>query len=273
MHFGEWEGSVMCLYDYHCENLRQIENAIGLISRELKDSISKEDENEVKSYTRLLTYLLSCWTEVRLYKIIEETHNNRFTDAQKKKILKTGNRENNLENKWKNTISIAMCQAFNIPETTDQTLIKQHLENDEINHERYNNIIECLNDELSMSILLRNKVAHGQWVHALNNGNTAINEDTTNEMHNINIVEIQLQHKMYESLANIINDLVVSPPTFERDFNKNYSTLMSNKNNFHKRDYETYKIDMIKKFERGRKRRSINLNRKYKKKSYKPLNS
>lgn len=246
----------MSLYYYHCENLRQIENGIDLVSRKLKDSISQEHENEVKSYTRLLTYLLSCWTEVRLYKIVEETYNGSFTDAQKSRIFKENN---TLENKWEDTISIAMCQAFNIPETTKKSTIKRHLNNDPTNKKRYTNIMDCLNNELSTSIGLRNKIAHGQWVYALNRPNTAINEKITADINNINIVKIQLQHKMYKSLADIIHDLVVSPTTFERDFNKNYKALVSNRDNFHKRDYESYKTKMVEMYEKGKAKRLLNL--------------
>lgn len=252
----------MSLYYYHCENLRQIENGINLVSRNLKDSLSKKYENEVNSYTRLLTYLLSCWTEVRLYKIVEETYSGSttgpFTDSQKSKIL---DKRKTLEGKWKDAISIAMCQAFDIPETIRQDTIKQHLNSDLTNRKRYINIMDCLNNELSISIQLRNKIAHGQWVYALNSHNSAINENLTTNLHDINIVKIQLQHKMYKSLANIIHDLVVSPATFERDFEKNYKALVSNRDNFHKRDYESYKTNMVKMYEQGKEKRIANFRR------------
>lgn len=248
----------MSLYQYHCENLRQIESGFDSTVRILRDSISKNKENDIVSFTRMLTYLLSCWTEVRLHKIIEETHSSSFTETQKRKILKTGASLNSVEVKWKYTINIAVCKAFNFSETTDRSAIESYLNTDLINRTRYINIMGCLENDLRSSITLRNKVAHGQWVHALNRDNTAKNTDITNEMNDMNIVTLQLKQKMYESLANIINDLVVSPTTFQRDYDRNYSALIANQRNYHQRDYNSYRTSMRSKYLRGIQKRKEN---------------
>ena len=58
-------------------------------------------------------------------------------------------------------------------------------------------------------------------------------------------------------MALIINDLAVSPPTFERDFDQNYIIISQNKTNLHKRNYNNYKLNMVAKYQRGlQKRRS-----------------
>lgn len=248
----------MSLYRYHCENLRQVEDGFDSVIRILRKSISQNLENEVISFTRILTYLLSCWTEVRLYKIIEETHNSSFTESQKAKIFKKDDSINSLEDKWKNTINISICRTFNFTESIDRSIIETYLDNDPINKQRYINIMDCLDNELRDTISLRNKIAHGQWVHALNRKNDAINRPATNKIDEMNIVTIQLKQKMYKSLANIIHDLVVSLPTFERDFNKNYDSLIANRDNFHKRDYEDYRLRMRKKYLRGLEKRNYN---------------
>ena len=58
-------------------------------------------------------------------------------------------------------------------------------------------------------------------------------------------------------LAFLIHDLAVSPPTFERDFDKNYRLVEENKRNLHKRTYNDYRTKMIAKYQRGLAKRRI----------------
>ncbi len=58
---------------------------------------------------------------------------------------------------------------------------------------------------------LRNKIAHGQWVVALNNDNTATNEATTTRIENLDFVQIDILFSVYEKLSQAVEDLIESP--------------------------------------------------------------
>ena len=58
---------------------------------------------------------------------------------------------------------------------------------------------------------IRNKIAHGQWIHALNRHNTKENEDITAKIKNLNVVQLTRWSKVHQYLAYIIRDLVQSP--------------------------------------------------------------
>ena len=69
---------------------------------------------------------------------------------------------------------------------------------------------------------------------------------------------------IFKSLSQIIHDLAVSKPTFERDFDNNYRRIESQKINYARIDYERYKKWMIKKKKKGEEHKKINLKKIYK---------
>jgi len=186
-----------------------------------------------------LSHLINTWAEVRVLKLIYET--DAFSDIEKQKIIQT----NSLNNRWEVALTIAFCKAYNIPD---------HKKIGKANYTpriRYYALLDLINDDLLKSYQLRNRIAHGQWKYAFNNDLLDINRDLTGELRQENIVKLQLKLKMFISLAQIIHDLAVSTPTFERDFDTNYKKIEEQKRNFHNRSYEDYKQKMIEKRKRG----------------------
>ena len=67
--------------------------------------------------------------------------------------------------------------------------------------------------------LLRNKIAHGQWLVALNRENTAENKELTNSLASLDIVEITKWFEIHGHISLIIEALIESP---NRAFHKDY---------------------------------------------------
>ena len=56
----------------HISNLRLIEKAIKVIQRDLRHFISTEDTIGTYIYTKILSQLISSWSEVRILKLLYE---------------------------------------------------------------------------------------------------------------------------------------------------------------------------------------------------------
>ncbi len=75
----------MEIYHRHCENLRNIENAIELVQSNLAYYIKSDENNllrdneNVYSYTKLLSFIVVAWCEVRLLKLIYEPQKTKAT--------------------------------------------------------------------------------------------------------------------------------------------------------------------------------------------------
>ncbi len=244
------------LYPQHCENLRLIGSAIKCIERNLRNSISKEEETYINIHTKILSHLINSWAEVRILKLVYEntafkyspeySKYDAFTDAEKREIIKQAS----LDQRWRMALNISFSKAYKISiKDIDNIAVSFSART------KYAALLEILRSDLLGSSELRNRIAHGQWKYALNSNLLSINTDLTGKLNVENIVKLQLKLKMFKSLAQIIHDLAVSKPTFERDFDKNFRKIEEQKRNFHNRKYGDYKEKMVLKMQRGLSKR------------------
>jgi hypothetical protein len=233
-------------YHQHCENIRMLEIAISTVQSSLRDSIRKNEKNKVDVFTRLLAQLVSSWIEVRVLKLIYEP--NAFTDDQITEILKI----NVLNERWKKALLFSYSKSFKI------------LDPSKIQDKRYDYLTDLIKSDFLESNQIRNRLAHGQWKYAFNKDLTAINNDFTDRIENENIMKLQIKLNIFKDIAQIIHDLTVSKPTFDRDFSRYFNRVKENKNHYENRCFEKYKENLINSHERG-KRSSISLKTRLKK--------
>lgn len=227
-------------YHEHCENLRLIEGAISSVQRTLREYISKSDDKNSEIYTKILAYLINCWADVRIIKLVYEK--NAFNDSEMTQII--GQRS--LNDKWKTSLEIAYRKSFPIPNDT------------QINDTRYSMLLDIIDNQLLPSAQIRNRLAHGQWKFAFTNSLQNINQDLTNKIRDDNILQIQLRHKIFKNLSQLIHDLVVSTPTFDRDFSDNFNKIEEKKHQMTNKKYEIYVNTLIAKRIKGQNKKHSN---------------
>lgn len=236
------------MYAEHCKNLIEVENGISRIELDLRRFISMDDVKNEYTYTRILSQLITSWAEVRILKVLHEQ--NAFTQTEIDGILQK--RNVTLQSKWEDSVELAFVKAYSLNSALP---IAPQL--NAMNQARYNRIMDLIVNDLSLSITLRNRIAHGQWRVALTSNLKSVSTILTQQIANENIVTLQLKKKILLGLALIINDLSVSPTTFERDFNKHYRLVDENRINLHNRNYSNYRTNMILKYQRGLVKRRI----------------
>jgi hypothetical protein len=235
------------MYKQHCENLIEIEGAISLVQADLRRYISLGKDNFAYKYTKILSYLITCWTEVRILKLSYECNAFNPSESEIESIITSGT----LENKWISALNISISKAYDInlgPDIENQLTFTARA--------RYKELKALIETDLAPSIEIRNRIAHGQWKVAFTSDLKSISSPLTGKLRTENIVTLQLKKKLLVGLASLIHDLAVSSLTFERDFDKNYRVIEENKRNLHKRDYNTYKANMIAKYQRGLAKRN-----------------
>lgn len=188
----------------------------------------------------MLSYLITCWTEVRVLKLAYER--NTFSSNESDSIILA----RTLSEMWVTALNISISKAYGINRNLD---IASNLPFTA--RARYTELNKLISTDLLPSIELRNRIAHGQWKFAFTNDLRSISTALTGELRQENIVKLQLKKKILIGLATLIHDLAVSPPTFERDFDVNYRLIEENKRNLHCREFNRYKQIMIDKYTRG----------------------
>jgi len=108
--------------------------------------------------------------------------------------------------------------------------------------------------DLRSIIELRNKLGHGQWVYPLNSNCDDVAQEQMDALRGENLLHLQFKQKLIISLSAAINDLVVSQPTFERDFDGHFHAIIEMRRNLKTRNYKDYVANMRRKYERGKAR-------------------
>lgn len=232
------------LYKYHVENLKQLESAIKAISQPYRKAISSQNQKQVTTFTSMYSLLLGSWAEVRLLKMLFEE--NGFGVDDRKRVL---SRDTQID-KWKCAVTVAFSKHYKAKKIS----VRQ------IGHtafRRYSTINEIIEQDLRPIIEIRNRLAHGQWFYLLNAELNDIAQSQMTAMRKENLFSLQFKKTILSWISALVNDLIVSIPTFERDFDRNYQQLLGTKQNLLNRSYDSYKAQLIAKHQRGLKKRRL----------------
>ncbi|MGR3301870.1 MAG: hypothetical protein ACUZ8I_05135 [Candidatus Scalindua sp.] len=236
------------IYRFHVANLRSIEIALNNTALSARQAISEENQPATASFIRLYALLIGVWAEARLRKLLYERSG--FTEDERKRVL---TQTSQLE-QWQKLVEVAFRKHYGIPQAqlTSNSLPFTA-------HARYASLVNILDNYLRVVIEVRNKLAHGQWIYPLNNEGNDVEPNKYTLLNKENLPSLQYKKSLLSSLADIVHNLVVSLPTFERDFDSNYSRITNTKNNLINRNYEKYVAMLIDKRQRGIKKHKANM--------------
>lgn len=232
------------LYQFHVANLQEVARAMERVARSLRAAISQGDEITVSSFMRLYALLLGAWAECRLRKLVYEPQG--FDDSERDAIRA----ESTQLKQWQKAVEVAFRRQYKIPKAPLSASVLPHSA-----YSRYTTLSDMLVNDLGSIIELRNKLAHGQWVYPLNNDGDDIAQEQMDALRVENLLSLQFKKTLLESLSAAIHDLVVSKPTFERDFDDHLRVIIETQRNLQKRDCKTWAECLRQKYQRGRARR------------------
>jgi len=235
------------IYKYHVANLRSLEIALQNTSLSARKSISEENNPATASFVRLFAFLIGAWTENRLKKLLFEDTG--FGGQDRERVLNQGTQ---LE-QWTKAVELAFRKHYKVPKAplSEATLTFT-------SNARYLSLIGLLDKDLRLIIEVRNKLAHGQWIYPFNSNGDGIEQEKYKLLNLENLPSLQYKFSLISNLADIVQDLVVSVPTFERDFDIHFKQISNTKNNLKNRKYENYEKMLIDKRKRGIQKRKIN---------------
>jgi len=227
------------LYKYHTTNLRSVRAGLDDVFSSAKSAIARKRTTSVPTHLRLYAFLLGAWAECRLLKLLYEPK--AFTDAERSVVLC-----NKALDRWHTVLKIAYRRHYRVPKAT---LAPPALPVTAA--ERLRVLRSLLDDDLSSIITLRNKLAHGQWVYPLNDALDDVAQDQMDQLRKENLLTLKFKTAMIESLCACIHDLVVSRPTFERDFDTHFRHIEQLRIDTTTRDYSSWQRQLEANYERG----------------------
>ncbi|MBM2770486.1 hypothetical protein [Burkholderia anthina] len=198
------------LYLAQSENVRALLKAIDGVVRDINHQIRKGDDFQVSIKTKMLALTYSAWSEAQFVQILYTP--NSFSSSEIKKISEEKERQG-IARGWR-------CML---------TLASQKIENDEVKKiisQRLTALINLVKIYIEQPATIRNKIAHGQWVRALNSKNTRENARLSSALASLDPVFIEKMVKVHQCLGRIVRDLVQSPKNgFDSWYKKNIENL------------------------------------------------
>lgn len=181
------------IFEAQCDNVNELRSAWRHINRTINTALREDNVKQVSFQTRMLGLVFCAYSEATFLKLIHT--DNKFTSDEILQIKTCA--KSSIVNGWKkclelSTVKIDSKSSNHVPNVRKRTL----------------KLIEEYIEEPS---LIRNKIAHGQWHTALNKKNTKINQDLTDKINNLTVIELTRYKAAFDSLSVIIEDIIESP--------------------------------------------------------------
>lgn len=193
------EFEIESIFSAQTENVRELEKSWRQINLAINNSLVTNNAEALKLNTRFLGLLFCAYCEAQFSKLIHTP--NQFSSSQIQQIKS----QRSVVDSWKKCIVLAVSRVEASSSNHKPNLIK-----------KLNSLIDNYIAEPS---LIRNKIAHGQWVRTLNVTNTKETPDFSIKIRGINSIDYIRFKSAVNHIYRIIEDIVKSPnKTHHRDY-------------------------------------------------------
>lgn len=217
------------MYEAASKNFREVEKALTQLERAINHSVRNNDRSSVQALTRAQLLLVSVKTEARFTKIIFMPDG--LSTEQRELVL---NQPNALS-RWKEAVDLSFRRHYKV--RPGQTFARV-LDHDVL--AKHHTLHDLIDNELRLLILLRNKLAHGQWVTPFNTDLTAVEGDSMRLLRTETTLSLKYRDNMASLLGHTVTDLVKSGPDFEGKFNGYFRKIRENRENLANHDFEAW---------------------------------
>ena len=215
----------------HSENLRAVKAGLTQAERAHKDAIRRGDAAATNFTGRIHQFMIGLLAEAQLRKIINDP------DGFNSKEQHLLGQERSQLGRWQRSVEFAVRRHYAVP---------LHLEIDDANTAtgvtaQYTTIADILKNDLEPIIGDRNKLAHAQWTWILNSKESAFTGPAPAPF---NYLASKRRGDMIARIADLVYALVVSEPTFQRDYSRIYSQIATIQADINGTDYPDFVVKL-----------------------------
>lgn len=193
----------LAIYQAQTKNVQEIDKVRKQINRAINNALKRGDQVAVQALTKTLALVFSAWVEANFLKVIHTPHGFSLDEIQQ---IKKEYRENGVEMGWEKCVELGTLKASKRKNSNYLPNIRLELR-------------RLIQQNVVDPSLLRNKIAHGQWLVALNRENTAENKQLTTALADLDVVKISRWFMVHGHISQILESLIESPNrAFHRDY-------------------------------------------------------
>lgn len=192
----------LTIFKAQTQNVRGLKSAMKQVHRSINAALRSDEAAAVEAFTKIYALLFCGWAEANFSKIIHTPYGfelDEIAQIQREK-------GNGIGEAWKKAVELGLRHLDAQKRGSFQPNARKKL-NDAINAHVFD------------PTLLRNKLAHGQWMTALNRDNDRVQQDLTDKISQLTIIDVMAWVKAHELLAHMVETLIESPKkSFMRDW-------------------------------------------------------
>lgn len=197
------QNSRLAIYEAQTKNVQELDKARKQINRSINNALRRRDKVAEQALTKTMALVFCAWVEANFSKVIHTPHGFSLNEIQQ---IKKTYKENGLEKGWEKCLELGTSRASSNKKSS-------YIQNVRLKLKKY------IKKYIVEPSLLRNKIAHGQWLITLNRENTAENSELTNSLKSLDIIEITKWFEIHGHIAQIFEALIQSPnKAFHRDY-------------------------------------------------------
>jgi hypothetical protein len=230
------------LHKAYIENMRSVDTALTALLDTGRRAIRERNDQHLREITRASLLMLGVKLENRLGTILY--HPGGFAEEERQEI-----RGASVTNAWTLLIDIGFRRRTNRWHLNVESLGAEQ-------HDRHERVRNAVVDQLVPIVVVRNRLAHGQWETVLNAKETGPNPELEASIRSESILTIKLKDTLSGHLGRVIEDLVITRDAFERDFATSYGVFESTLLQLERADFDSYCTELRTKYDKGRIRRA-----------------
>lgn len=181
------------IFKAQVQNVRVLESTWTQIKRSINLAYKRGDEPFAAIQTKVLALVFCAYAEALFSRLLHTP--NALTAAEIDQIKKAG--KNNISRAWIKCIQIASSRIDGGKENHVPNLRRR--------------LGKFVVQYIIVPSQVRNKVAHGQWVVALNSEGTALNQELTQQLADLDIVKLERMYQAFKSFVAIMDNIISSP--------------------------------------------------------------
>jgi hypothetical protein len=192
----------LAIFNAQTQNVRGLKSAMKQVHRSINAALRSDEAAAAEAFTKVYALLFCGWAEANFSKIIHTPYGFELDEIAQIQREKS----NGIVEAWKKAVELGLRHLDAQKRGSFQPNARKKL-------------LDAINAHVFDPSLLRNKLAHGQWITALNRDNDRVQQDLTDKISQLTIIDLMAWVQAHELLAHMVETLIESPKrTFMRDW-------------------------------------------------------
>jgi hypothetical protein len=189
------------IFEAQVANVRSLKTAMRQVHRSINEALRQNDKPSLDTFTRIYALLFCSWAEANFSKVLHTPYGFNLDEIAQVQASKV----HGIAVAWKKCVELGL----------------NHLDakRGSFRPNTQKKLGTAIDAHVFDPSLLRNKLAHGQWMVALNRDNDAVQAELTAKITDLDIVKIDGWIKGHQLLADVVEHLIETPKkAFMRDW-------------------------------------------------------